>query len=45
MTDLIPFGRMALNSLIVATIATAGSMLVSVLAAYAFSRMRFRGAT
>ncbi len=42
-TDLIPFGRMALNSLIVATIATAGSMLVSVLAAYAFSRLRFPG--
>ena len=32
---------MALNSLIVATIATAGSLLVSVLAAYAFSRLRF----
>lgn len=41
--DLIPFGRMALNSLIVATFATVGSMLVSVLAAYAFSRLRFPG--
>jgi multiple sugar transport system permease protein len=42
-TDLIPFGRMALNSLVVATISTAGSMVVSVLAAYAFSRLRFPG--
>ena len=39
----IPFGRMALNSLQVAVIATAGSLLVSVLAAYAFSRLTFRG--
>jgi multiple sugar transport system permease protein len=42
-SGLIPFGRMALNSLIVATIATAGSLLVSVLAAYALSRLRFPG--
>jgi len=42
-SGMIPFGRMALNSLIVATIATAGSMFVSVLAAYAFSRLRFPG--
>jgi multiple sugar transport system permease protein len=41
--DLIPFGRMALNSLIVAVISTAGSMVTSVLAAYAFSRLEFRG--
>lgn len=40
---LIPFGQMALNSLIVATISTVGSLLVSVLAAYAFSRLSFRG--
>ncbi len=39
---LIPFGRMALNSLQVAVISTAGSLLVSVLAAYAFSRLSFR---
>lgn len=39
----IPFGRMALNSLIVATIATTGSLLTSILAAYAFSRLRFWG--
>ncbi|WP_233522043.1 carbohydrate ABC transporter permease [Streptomyces triticagri] len=41
--DLVPFGRMALNSLQVAVISTAGSLLVSVLAAYAFSRLSFRG--
>lgn len=42
-SGLIPFGQMALNSLIVAVISTAGSMLVSIMAAYAFSRLRFRG--
>ena len=41
--DLIPFGRMAVNSLQVAVISTAGSLLVSLLAAYAFSRLPFRG--
>lgn len=40
---LIPFGQMALNSLVVAVLATSGSMLVSVLAGYAFSRFTFRG--
>lgn len=40
---LIPFGRMALNSLQVSLISTVGSMLVGVLAGYAFSRLRFRG--
>lgn len=40
---LIPFWRMALNSLIVAVISTGGSLLVSVLAAYGFSRLPFRG--
>ena len=40
---LIPFGRMALNSLQVSLLSTVGSMLVSVLAGYAFSRLRFRG--
>lgn len=43
MTNRIPFFRMALNSTIVATIATTGSVVVSVLAAYAFSRLRFPG--
>jgi multiple sugar transport system permease protein len=42
-SGLIPFGRMALNSLEVAVISTVGSMLVSMLAAYAFSRLTFRG--
>ncbi|WP_020574560.1 carbohydrate ABC transporter permease [Actinopolymorpha alba] len=40
---LIPFGQMALNSLVVATVSTVGSLFVSVLAAYAFSRLSFRG--
>jgi multiple sugar transport system permease protein len=40
---LIPFGRMALNSLVVAALSTAGSMLVGVLAGYAFSRLSFPG--
>jgi multiple sugar transport system permease protein len=42
-SGLIPFGTMAVNSLVVAVISTAGSMLVSVLAGYAFSRLSFRG--
>lgn len=40
---LIPIGRMALNSLIVTVISVAGSLLTASLAAYAFSRIRFRG--
>ncbi|NNC13556.1 carbohydrate ABC transporter permease [Planctomonas sp. JC2975] len=40
---LIPFGQMFLNSIIVATLSTAGSLLTSILAAYAFSRLQFRG--
>lgn len=39
----IPLGRMYLNSIIVSVAITAGSMLVSTLAAYAFSRIPFRG--
>lgn len=42
MAELIPFGRMAMNSLIVSVVGTAGALLVSVMAAYAFSRLRFR---
>ncbi|WP_323746093.1 carbohydrate ABC transporter permease [Catenulispora pinisilvae] len=42
-SGLIPFGQMAVNSLVVAVISTVGSMAVSVLAAYAFSRLKFRG--
>ncbi|MEO3794341.1 carbohydrate ABC transporter permease [Nonomuraea sp. B10E15] len=41
--ELLPFGRMAMNSLVVAVTATAGSLFTSVLAAYAFSRLEFRG--
>jgi multiple sugar transport system permease protein len=40
---LIPIGQMALNSLVVSVIATVGSLLISVLAAYGFSRFDFRG--
>lgn len=41
--DLIPLGRMALNSLIVTSITVGGSLLTASLAAYAFSRIPFRG--
>jgi ABC-type glycerol-3-phosphate transport system permease component len=40
---LVPFGQMALNSIIVATLSTSGALLTSILAAYAFSRLDFRG--
>ena len=40
---LVPFAQQALNSVIVATLSTAGALLTSILAAYAFSRLRFRG--
>lgn len=42
MAELIPFGQMFLNSVIVSVTATAGALLVSLMAAYAFSRLRFR---
>jgi multiple sugar transport system permease protein len=41
--DLIPFARMALNSVIISVIATVGALLTSTLAAYAFSRLDFAG--
>lgn len=41
--DLVPFGQMALNSVTVSVIATVGSLVVSALAAYGFSRFTFRG--
>jgi multiple sugar transport system permease protein len=41
--DLIPIGRQAVNSLIVTTISVVGSLLTASLAAYAFSRIPFRG--
>jgi multiple sugar transport system permease protein len=42
-STLIPLARMAWNSLMVATITTVGALLTSALAAYAFSRLHFRG--
>lgn len=41
--DYMPFGRQFLNSVMLAAIQTFGSLLVSVLAAYAFARVRFQG--
>lgn len=41
--DLIPLGKMALNSLIVTVISVTGSLFTASLAAYAFSRLPFRG--
>ncbi len=41
--DLIPIGRQAVNSLIVTTISVVGSLITASLAAYAFSRIPFRG--
>jgi multiple sugar transport system permease protein len=41
--DLIPIGRQAMNSLIVTTISVVGSLITASLAAYAFSRIPFRG--
>ncbi|MGI8768554.1 MAG: carbohydrate ABC transporter permease [Propionibacteriaceae bacterium] len=40
---LIPVGQMALNSLLVSVISITGSLLTACLAAYAFSRVPFRG--
>ena len=39
----IPFGRMALNSVLVSAVALVGVLLTSCLAAYAFSRIDFAG--
>lgn len=43
MAGLMPIGRMALNSLVVAVISVAGSLFTASLAAYSFSRIQFRG--
>ncbi|HUS17418.1 MAG TPA: carbohydrate ABC transporter permease [Chloroflexia bacterium] len=40
---LFPIGRLFANSLIVALVTTAGQLVVSSMAAYAFARMQFRG--
>lgn len=41
--DLIPFARMAWNSLQIAMITTTGALFTSAMAAYAFNRLRFPG--
>lgn len=41
--DLIPIGRMFLNSLTVTAITVVGSLFLASMAAYAFSRIQFRG--
>lgn len=41
--EVLPLGRMILNSLTIAVAATVGQLASCVLAAYAFARMRFRG--
>jgi multiple sugar transport system permease protein len=41
--DLMPMGRMFMNSVLVAVVGTAGQVLVSAMAAYAFSRLTWRG--
>ncbi len=39
----VSFGQLALNSLFIAVVITVASVVIGVLAAYAFSRMQFRG--
>lgn len=41
--DLFPIGRMFFNSLLVAVVTTIGQLFISAMAAYAFSRIEFRG--
>lgn len=41
--DLIPMGRMLVNSFVVAIVGTLGQILFSAMAAYAFARMTWRG--
>jgi ABC-type glycerol-3-phosphate transport system permease component len=43
--DVLPIGRMLLNSFTIAVTATIGQLCSCALAAYAFARMRFRGNT
>ena len=43
LAELLPIGRMFLNSLFVASVLTIGQLLTSSMAAYAFARIRFRG--
>lgn len=41
--DIMPVGRMLLNSFVVAVVGTAGQVLIAAMAAYAFARMQWRG--
>jgi multiple sugar transport system permease protein len=43
LTDLMPVDKMLFNSALVAVVGTAGQVFVSALAAYAFSRLEWRG--
>lgn len=43
LADLFPIGRLFANSLFVALVTTAGQLIVSSMAAYAFARMEFKG--
>src|SRR4051794_36393497 len=43
LSELFPIGRLFANSLFVALVTTAGQLIVSSMAAYAFARMEFRG--
>ncbi|MEO8286148.1 MAG: carbohydrate ABC transporter permease [Chloroflexota bacterium] len=43
LAELFPVGRLFINSLFVALVTTAGQLIVSSMAAYAFARMEFRG--
>ncbi len=42
-TEVVPLGRMFLNSVIVTTVCVAAQLITGSLAAYAFARMRWRG--
>lgn len=41
--EIMPFGKMYANSLVVAILTTFGQLLISSMAAYAFARIKFRG--
>lgn len=41
--DILPFGRMMINSLVIAVLVTLGQLITSSMGAYAFARMQFRG--
>lgn len=41
--DIAPFGRFYVNSIVVAVLATTGQVVTSLMAGYAFARLRFRG--